>query len=327
MLPLITRAAMPTDAGALDDLLPDHWREGNNRRSLVATDQTGRVLGHCRGIDNDFHPSSRVAVMEVSADKDRGSVSWADVADALIEAQVGVSTLPLELKLNAHQRELIDLCARHNGVLIQLMPPWRYVVDARLRAWAETHRITSDGLTADTARDLRVEEMLDLYVEHYTAQHASWSPAADPATLRIENASGFVPGTPGAFDPTRSTFLIRAGRIAAQALAWPSDDEGGVEITLQSTPYQGPAAREDMEACLAGVIGRSAENDALLVDSHMSESLETGMMSAVPGPPPHPADSWTAIVALPVPGGPAPKPLPAERVPEAAAAFADLIRE
>lgn len=327
MLPLITRAAMPTDVGALDDLLPDHWREGNNRRSVVATDQAGRVLGHCRGIDNDYHPGSRVAVMKIAEDKDRGSVSWADVADALIEAQVEISTLPLELKLNTHQRELIDLCARYNGVVIQMMPPWRYVVDARLLVWAQTHRVTSDRLTAEAASILRSEQMLGLYVEHYTAQHASWSPAADPATLRIENASDFAPGTVGAFDPARSTVLIRAGRIVAQALAWPSDDEGGVEITLQSMPYQGPTAREDMEACLAEVIGRSAENDVLLIDSHVSESLETNMMSAVPGPPPHPADSWTAIVALPVPGGPVPRPLRAERVPEAAAAFADLIRE
>lgn len=326
MLSLTTRAAMPADVGSFKGLLPDRWREGNNRRSVVATDQAGRVLGHCRGIDNDYHPGSRMAVIVIAADEHRGPASWADVADALVEAQLGVSTLPLHLKVKAHEPELIDMCARHGGVAIQLMPPWRYVVDTRMRSWAETHHLTSDGLAADVAGDLRPEEMLDLYVEHYTAQHASWSPAADPATLRAKNTPDFVPGAAGAFDPARSTVLIRSGRIAAQGLAWPSDDDGGVEISLHSTPYQGPTAREDMEACLAAVIDRSGDGDVLLVDSHVSESLETAMMGAVPDPPPHPAETWTAIVALPVPGGPAPKPLYLRHVPEAATPFIDLIR-
>lgn len=328
MLSVTTRAATPADAGAgaFDDLLPDRWREGNNRRSVVATDQTGRVLGHCRGADNAYHPGSRITVVAIAADEHRGSVPWSHVADALVKAQVGVSTLPLHLKVKAHERELIGLCARHGGVLIQLMPPWRYVIDARMRRWAQTHRVTSDGLTAGAAGALRSAEMLDLYMEHYAAQHASWSPAAGPATLRALNAPDFVPGAAGAFDPSRSAVLLRTGRIAAQALVWPADDEGGVEISLHSTPYQGPTAREDMEACLAAVIGRSSDGDVLLVDSHASESLEMAMMSAVPGPPPHPADTWTAIVAVPVPASPAPQPLCLGHMPEAATPFNPLIR-
>lgn len=326
MLALTTRAAMPADVGGFDGLLPDRWREGNNRRSVVATDQAGRVLGHCRGIDNDYHPGSRMASIAVAADEHRGPTSWPAVANALIEAQLKVSTRPLHLKVKAHDRELIDLCRRHDGVLIQLMPPWRYVVDVRMHAWAQAHRATADGLMASEAGALRAEEMLELYVEHYTAQHANWSPAADAASLRALNAPDFVPGATGAFDPARSTVLIRSGRIAAQALAWPADDEGRVEISLHSTPYQGPTARGDMEACLAAVIGRSADSDVLLVDSHVSESLETAMMRAMPSPPPHPADSWTAIVALPIPGEPTPTPLRPGRMPAAAAPFTPMIR-
>lgn len=317
---------MLADAAAFDDLLPDRWREGNNRRSVVATDHTGRVLGHCRGVDNDYHPGSRTLFMEVLSDEHRGSTPWADVADALIEAQLSLSTRPLRLKPKAHELDLVDLCARHGGVLVQLMPPWRYVINPAIRTWAEKHQVTPDDLTADIAGDLRSEEMLDLYVDHYTEQHASWSPAAHPSKLREENAPDFVPGAAGAFDPGRSTVLTRDGRIAAQALAWPGDDDGGTEITLQSRPYASPTAREDMEACLASVIKRSAEGDVLLIDSHASENLETAMMRAVPGPPPHPTDSWTAIVALPVPDGPSPHPLPSKHIPQEAAELAQRLR-
>ncbi|WP_154792809.1 hypothetical protein [Occultella kanbiaonis] len=63
-----TTADVETSRGRFDDLLPDRWRGGNNRRSFVAVDPDGRVLGHCRGIDNDFHPASRVLVLEVLPD-------------------------------------------------------------------------------------------------------------------------------------------------------------------------------------------------------------------------------------------------------------------
>jgi hypothetical protein len=64
----------------------------------------------------------------------------------------------------------------------------------------------------------------------------------------------------------------------------------------------------------------------LLIDSHATEELESAMMSEVPGPPPHPEDTWTAIVAIPVPDGPAPLPLPAERIPQDAAPLVERLR-
>lgn len=319
--------AADTKAASLTDLLPDCWREGNNRRSLVAVDQVGRVLGHCRGIDNDFHPDSRTFVWEILEEEHLGDSSWAEVADALLGAHVEVSTLPLRLKPSAEETELIEVCARHGGILVQFMPPWRYVVDVPLRAWAAEHRATTDGLAAEPAGEARGEEILEVYVEHYTAQHARWSPAAEGPRLRAENAPDFVPGTAGSFDPARSTVLVRAGRIVAQALVWPPDEDGAVEVTLQSHPHEGPTARQDMEACLAGVVERSAEGNVLLIDSHLTEELESAMVRDLPGPPPHPGDTWTAIVGIPVPGGPDPLPLPRDLVPaDVADRFAALIR-
>lgn len=323
MSQLTTRPAGPADAAAsgFADLLPDRWRSGGNRRSVVATDQLGRVLGHCRGIDNIFHPGSRTLVLEIGEGHSQDTTPWAAVADSLLHAQIAVSALPLHLKPAADQPDLIDLCARHGGVLVQLMPPWRYVVDEAMRHWATRHRTTSDGLSAVPVGQARREEMLDLYVEHYAAQHARWSPAAAPAVMRAENAPDFVPGGEGSFSPVRSTVLVRTGQITAQALVWPPEAGGGAEVGLQSRPYEGPTAREDMEACLAATIDRSADGDVLLIDSHVSEQLESAMLREVPGPPPHSEDPWTAIVAIPVPGGPQPLPLPAEQIPAGAAAL------
>lgn len=325
MPPLSTRSATAEDVPApgLPDLLPDHWRDGENRRSVVAVDERGRILGHCRGIDNVFHPDSRTCVLEILPDAELGEEDWCTVAAALLTAQRSVSTLPLRLKPTSDDARLVEVCARLGGVLVQLMPPWRYRVDEALLAWADAHSSTPDNLEAVPAEtDLR-EEMLDLYVEHYTAQHARWSPAAAPATLRTENAPDVVPGTEGAYDPERSTVLLREGHLVAQALVWPAEPDGGTEVTLQSRPHEGPTARTDMEACLAAAVLAAPEGTTLLIDSHAGEVLESAMLQDVPGPE---DEEWTAIVALPVPGGPAPIPLRDDRVPEAARAFAAALR-
>lgn len=71
-----------------------------------------------------------------------------------------------------------------------------------------------------------------------------------------------------------------------------------------------------MEACLAGVVDRCGDDDVLLVDSHVTEAVETAMMLDVPGR--FPGDGWTAIVALPVPGGLRPAAMPPGLLPDRA---------
>lgn len=56
----------------------------------------------------------------------------------------------------------------------------------------------------------------------------------------------------------------------------------------------------------------------LLIASHRTEATATELMDAVPGPPPHPLDQWTAIVEIPLPGVPA-RALTPPTVPDAAA--------
>lgn len=150
-------------------------------------------------------------------------------------------------------------------------------------------------------------ELLDLIVSHYLAQHAAWSPADEP-TLRTEFAAD---AEPGGYAP-RSRLLRRDGRIVAAAMVWPGDE---AEASLLTDRHNDPASRADMEACLAGVIDASPEGAVLLIDSHLTEPVEYAMMRDLPGPAPEEAGAWLAIVALPVPGGPVPIPLPRGLVP------------
>lgn len=117
-------------AGRFPDLLPDRWREGGNRRSLVAV-RAGEVLGHARGIDNDFHPDSRVLVLEITPGHD-----GVELAIALTRAQLEVSDRPLRMKIHATDRLEREVARALGGIAVQACPPWRYPVTPELRAWA-----------------------------------------------------------------------------------------------------------------------------------------------------------------------------------------------
>lgn len=329
-VPTSVRPATASDAAVaashgLSDLLPDRWRPGGNRRSFVALGPDERPLGHCRGIDNEYHPASRTCVLEVAVSID--DPTWIEIADALLSSQIGASTLPLIMKPSADEPQILDLCAKHGGVITQLMPPWRYTVGPAMRAWAETHRVTRDGLSAVPARaaslSMLSERMLDLHVEHYSAQHERWSPASPPALLRQSFAASFDDEEEDALDPARSMVLVRGDVLSAQAIAWPPDTDGNIEIGLEHRSYEGSSARQDMEACLAGLIDLSTDGDVFLIDSHITEEVESSMirelrrflrMSGDKKSEPRSTEidedePWSAIVAIPVPGGPLPMPL------------------
>lgn len=303
------RPATASDADAdAFDVEPDRWREGGDRRSFVAVGDDGALLGHCRGIDNAFHPGARTLVLELA---DAGRRVGAD--DALLTAQLEVSTLPLTTKPTAIDRDDLALLARHGARLVQLMPPWRYVVDASLRAWAAAQP-ASDGAIVPAA-DVDPEAVAALFVRHYAAQHASWMPAADEAVLRVRFADFLDATCDDGYDVHRSVALVRDGVLVAHALVGRGEE---AEVALQTLPREGARAQADLEVCLAAVIARSTDDDVLLIDSHRTEATETALMDAVPGPPPHPDDAWTAIVEIPLPGVPA-RALQPPSVPDAAA--------
>lgn len=195
----------------IPELLVDRWRHGGNRRSLVAL-QDGRVVGHVRGNDNEFHPGSRVLVIEVLPDYRRHRVG-----SALLAAQRSVSKKPLELKIYASMTGARALARRFGAVAIQATPPWRYAITPALRTWAANHRGK-----AEPARPVDGPELLELEIRHYLDQHAAWSPA-DESALRREFAADYRPGSPTAYDSNLSSVLRRDGRVVAAALVWPYD--------------------------------------------------------------------------------------------------------
>lgn len=290
----------------LPDLLVDRWRPGDNRRSFVALED-GRVVGHARGVDNAVHLDSRVLVLEVLAHARRRGIGT-----ALLAAQLAVSDRPLHVKLYASARAGRALARRFGGVAVQATPPWRYAITAALRAWAAQH---GSGAETPTAAD--APELLDLEVRHYLDQHAAWSPA-DEGALRDAFAADVHPGGDDGFDPQRSVVVRRGGEIVAAGLVWPhhpGPPVAGREVSLICLQHGDPGARIDLESCLAGVVDRCDDADVLLIDSHVTESVETAMLGELPGPEPFPGDEWMAIVAIPVPAGPQPLAMPIGLVP------------
>ena len=301
--PATAADAAAHDAGATpwaeSGVLADRWRTEGNRRSLVAVEGDGGhevLIGHCRGINNVFHPDSRVCVLEVRPDRRRRGIGR-----ALLEAQRAVSDVPLHLKVGSGDAALRGLALAAGGTAIQAMPPWRRVVGPELRAWARertgavrAQMITSADRTAVAA----------LEADHYIAQHATWSPAAGWDTLLEEMAEGHQADSPSAYDPRRSVVVRREGVVTAAALVRPEENhhgQRGCEVTLLARPYDGAHARADKEACLAAVVERSADRDVLMIDSHLTERVESAMMSEVPGLDDD--SGWMAIIAVtPTPG-------------------------
>lgn len=276
-----------------------------NRRSFVA-EIGGRVAGHCRGIDNPFHPHSRTLVLDVSSGGSQAV--WDRVADALLVAQIQVSELPLTLKVDEDDQGRLRLAARFNAVLIQLMPPWLYTVGPALRAWAG-----GAGGGEGRVRPARPEDIpviAEVYAAHYVAQHASWSPAMAEAELAADIADE-LGSTEGVLD--RSVVLERAGHIEAQALVWPDEE---AEIVLQTLGFETEAGRRDMERCLAAVIDASTDGQVYAIDAHATNEVEMAMMAGIPGG----AGPWTAITSIPVGHG---KPVcaPLRNIPPGARSF------
>lgn len=294
-------------AASFPDLLPDYWREGGNRRSFVAVCHGGTVLGHCRGIDNDIHPTSRTLVFETASEL-RGTAA----EKALLQAQLHVSTLPLHAKPRASDPHFINLVAQHGAVLIQLMPPWERRVGPDLRAWAREVAAQESPAPADSAHgDYRVilaknapwRELLRLEAEHYVAQHESWSPSAGVAVVEAKMEADHQPGESERWNEQHSLAMYRGDELIAAAFVWgdPATDEEP-EISLASRPYSSPEAWWAKTRLLALLVEGMADGDRFIIDCHLSLSEEYSVISAIPGLTHPEAEGWTAIVAIPAGG-------------------------
>lgn len=261
MISSLVGPATPEDAASaadqFPDLLPDRWRGGNNRRSFAANSLDGTVVGHCRGIDNDYHPATRVLVHEMDP-----AYQGTQLEDALLAAQLEVSTLPLTIKATARDLAMVDLAARHGGYIYQLCPPWRRVVRPELRAWAAEHASGAHGEKPEPASTAAAAdhggaapaasdraEIARLEAEHYVAQHAGWDPSADADTLTTLFADDHDPASGSSWDAERSRIIRREGRVVAAALLWPAEESDSDSLALAGqTERAGDAAAETEQA-------------------------------------------------------------------------------
>lgn len=293
-----TAADVANSQGNFPKLLADHWRPVGNSRSFVAA-KDDLVLGHCRAVDNTFHPQSRSFLLEL-ANRETDTA----IADALVSAQLETSNLPLHLKISASQVDEQKLAARHNGIVIQICPPWEYRINADMRRWATLHPSQAEPISENDLPDC-----LELWCQYYLKQHEKWTPAAELATLRTHFANDFVLAE--GIDP-RSVVLSRDGKIVAMAILWAADDEIA-ELSLVALPYESSTARDDMEQCLAAVINALPDDELLGIDSHLTEQLESAMLADLPGKA---GGEWLAITAIPAPHGSVPRSFPSTNIPD-----------
>lgn len=334
----VVRPATPVHAYAaasrFPDLLADRWRPGGNRRSFVLVRpgvdgnraestagadenvEADTVFGHCRGIDNAVHPASRVFVIETVAEL-RGTAAERE----LLAAQVAVSTRSLEVKLTADS-PLLDLIAGAGGVLVQLMPPWRYTVGPATRAWAQcTLESILAGHAVVPASQADPSALLDLEVDHYIAQHETWVPAAPREELRALLAPDHDPDSEDTWNRNLSRAVVDDhGNLLAAALVFgdAGDPEEPPELVHLSRPYASDEAWENKLIAIAAVIRDAPDGSVLCIDSHLGMREEYARIGQIPGAD-RDGDAWTAIVAIPVPGGPTPIPLDPALIPDAAA--------
>lgn len=300
------------------DLLPDRWREGGNRRSFVAVriyelpdgepkpSSVAQIVGHARGIDNAVHPGSRTLVFETVPEL-HGTEAERD----LLRALLATSPLPLHSKPEQKDTALRALLVSMDSVLVQLMPPWRYRVDADLKAWAQSRLDASDGdcLLVPAASQPQ-EQILALEVEHYIAQHKTWSPTAARADLFEQLADDHDPASEATWDHDHSWAVTTPdGQLKAAALVWgavksaetASSGQSAPEVSHLSYPYSSPQAWKNKLRAIAGVIRSVPVGTELCIDSHLSMRDEFAAIETIPG-----VDSddgeWCAIVATLPPG-------------------------
>ena len=273
----------PADVDACIDTLPaiivDRWREGLNRRSYVAVDDSGAIVGTARGIDNTYHPKNRLMLFQALP----GLVD-PDLDEALVRAVLEDSALPVDMKIDSVDARLWEVARRCCGVVTNICPPCIYAVDEALRAWARTRVGSAEPITM---HDL--EESLALYAQCYWHQHIRWNTPADPPTLMELNREDFLPEP--IFELAHSFQIKRDDTMVAQSLLWLDELNWGVnaglegahEVSYQALPYEGPTYRADLEAVLAATILSCPDGMNLAIDSHATETIESALTNDMPG--------------------------------------------
>ncbi|MGL5405807.1 MAG: hypothetical protein ACRDAX_03310 [Propionibacteriaceae bacterium] len=307
---IVIRPTTETDVAAGKETFPkiivDNWIAGRNRRSFVAL-HNDEILGHCHAADNIFHPFSRTFLLS-TAKTAHNSI----IEDALVSAQLAVSTLPLTMKIDQTQSANQELAHRHGGVVVQLCPPWEYTISEPLKQWAQSHIGNAESIDVSHRVSL-----LELFINHYTAQHKNWAPAAPLPVLREAFAEDFIAENYSGFNLTHSYILRRDSEIVAASLVWASDSPDEVsEITLHSFPYDSPTSRSDSETCLAATVLSLPDQIKVGIDSHITERTETAMAQDLPGKS---GGTWLAIVEIPSTSGLQPQALCPNLIPGEAA--------
>ena len=246
--------------------------EGSSwRRCRVATDRTDTVIGAATVILNPLHAGRTPCAIEVAPQWRRRGVG-----SMLLDRMRGLrpdASRPLSTKLRPDTPGAAFV-ARMGGRAYQHCPGIMLEAsDPRVRRWAAAQPKTTVTDLSIVGTDALVASFADLY--EWT--HREWSPVTD--TDELMQVSGQEVAE---VDRALSTGAWVDGRLAALALAFPSDDE--IEVVAETVRPTQPKGEELVAGAVAALLETLARRGGshVYLDGHVTDPHLQPVLDRIP---------------------------------------------
>lgn len=273
---VLIRPWRPSDGPAVESLLdasadalwqkPFHGMHGPDgegpswRRCRVATDRTDTVIGAATIIVNPLHAGRMPCAIEVAPQWRRRGVG--SILLVQMRALRPDASRPLLTKLRPDTPGAAFV-ARMGGRAYQHCPGILVEAsDPRVRRWAAAQpKATVTDLCA-----LGTDVLAAAFADLYEWTHRDWSPVTDTNELMQVSSQEIVE-----IDRALSTGAWDGGRLAALALAFPSDD--GIEVVAETLHPLQPDGEEFVAGALATLLETLAQRGGgrAYLDGHVTD--------------------------------------------------------
>jgi GNAT superfamily N-acetyltransferase len=277
------------DEAHLDELLgpdPDPlWRDqfhglhgpdrdgADWRRTRVAADHRGRMIGCASIVRNPLHPTRLPCAVEVTPTWRRRGIGT-----ALLSAVKGLrsnASHALSTKARASDTTAMAFLTALGGIVYQSCPA--AVIEAddpSVQRWADAHSATD----CTDLSHLSSEQRRAAFITQYLWTHRSWSPVGDRAAL-AEAATDDMAD----LDPALSAAVWRDGQPAAVVFAFRSSTD--VEVVAETLDEAEPDGEHLLAQALAftlRAVRRQAHTTRVAVDGHVTDPHLQPVLRTIP---------------------------------------------
>ncbi len=240
------------------------------RRTLVAIDHSGRVVGCATVAVNQLHSSRFPCAIDVAPDRRHRGIGGV-LLTAIKQQRPYVAPLSTKVRpLNVAAQSFIanaggTVYQRCAGAVIDPADPY-------VARWADnqaTNRCASfSGQSA--------EALTSAFAEQYRWVHQRWSPVKDSAVLQKMAAEEIAE-----IDPAVSAGTWSDGRLVAAAFAFPVAI--GFEVVAETVVEDHPQGVDVLGEAIAAVVRAAGRQGALLkFDGHISDPHLHPVISTLP---------------------------------------------